>query len=267
MKYKYLYIVLFVLFSGFLTPDFIVASTESESVVEGDTLLTSDTVIVAVGDTIAPIKTRANRTKADLEAVVDFAAADSLVMTGGNSATMYGESSVVYDNISIKAEHIEMDMDRSTVYAVGVTDSIGDVTGSPIFKDPSGEYESKTMDYNFKTSKGYITNVVTEQGEGYLTGGVTKKTENMEYYIQNGRYTTCDHHDCPHFYFQLTKAKVIPNKNIVTGPAYMVLGGVPLPLAIPFGFFPFSEKYSSGVIFPTFGEDYSKGFYMRNGGY
>ena len=85
--------------------------------------------------------------------------------------------------------------------------------------------------------------------------------------MQNARYTTCDDHECPHFYMQLTKAKVRPGKDAVTGPAYMVLAGLPLPLAVPFGYFPFSEKYSSGIIFPTFGDDYNRGYYLSNGGY
>lgn len=232
------------------------------------TMVADDMPLLAAKDSTRNIrKSRAIRTRTDLTATVDFSAKDSLLMTGDNTALMFGSSKIVYDNISIDAQQITMDMNDNTVYAVGVPDSLGDLQGNPVFKDPSGEYNSKTMDYNFKTQKGYITNVVTEQGEGYLTGGTTKKTEGSEYYIKDGRYTTCDNHDCPHFYFQLTKAKVIPNKNIVTGPAYMVLADVPLPLAIPFGFFPFSEKYSSGIIFPSYGDDYTKGYYLRDGGY
>ena len=153
------------------------------------------------------------------------------------------------------------------MYAVGRKDTTDEVVGSPVFKDRSGEYQPKTMTYNFKTSKGFITDVVTQQGEGYLTGGQTKKLADDSYNIINGRYTTCDDHEHPHFYMQLTKAKMRPKKDIVTGPAYMVLCDVPLPLAVPFGYFPFTSKYSSGVIFPTFGDDYNKGFYLRDGGY
>lgn len=210
---------------------------------------------------------RFKKEQVDLETAVDFTAKDSLIFLGKNTAFMYGQGKVVYGDISLDADEIRMNMKNSTVYAVGRPDSVGDIEGSPIFKDGSGEYESKTMNYNFKTKKGYITDVITQQGEGYLTGGITKKMENDEYYIKNGRYTTCDDHECPHFYMQLTKAKVKPKKNITTGPAYMVLADVPLPLAVPFGFFPFSDKYSSGIIFPTFGEDYNKGFYIRDGGY
>jgi lipopolysaccharide assembly outer membrane protein LptD (OstA) len=205
--------------------------------------------------------------KVDLDHQVNFTTKDSLVFMGKNDARMYGNSDVSYGDIDLKAMEIKMDMNTNLVYANGRPDSVGDLQGKPVFKDNSGEYESKTMKYDFKTKKGYITDVVTQQGEGYLTGGITKKMANDEYYIQNGRYTTCDNHDDPHFYFQLTKGKVKPKKNIVTGPVYMVFCGVPLPIAVPFGYFPFSSKYSSGIIMPTFGEDYNRGFYLRDGGY
>ena len=169
--------------------------------------------------------------------------------------------------MELNADQIEMNMDSSQVYAVGRPDTVGDIVGRPVFKDKSGEYESETMHYNFKTKKGYITNIVTQQGEGYLTGGQTKKMDNDEFYMKDGKYTTCDNHEHPHFYLQLTQAKVRPKKNIVTGPAYMVLADVPLPLAIPFGFFPFTEKYSSGIIMPTFGDELERGYYLRDGGY
>ena len=207
------------------------------------------------------------KTKSSLDAVVDFSAKDSLVFEAGNKAYLYGASVVNYQDIQLDADQIELNLDNSTVYAVGRPDSVGEVVGNPIYKDKDGEYESESMSYNFKTKRGYITNVITEQGEGYLTGGRTKKTEDDILYMENGRYTTCDNHEHPHFYLQLTKAKVRPKKNVVAGPAYMVLEDVPLPLAVPFGFFPFSKKYSSGIIFPTFGEEMNRGFYIRDGGY
>ena len=203
----------------------------------------------------------------DLDHVVEFNAKDSIILFGRNHAVMYGGSKILYGDIDMTASQITMDMDSSQVHAIGVPDSIGDMVGSPVFKDKSGEYESRLMKYNFKTKRGFITDIVTEQGEGFLTGGITKKTEDDYYYIKDGRYTTCDDHEHPHFYFQLTKAKVKPKKNVVTGPAYMVLEDLPLPIAVPFGYFPFSEKYQSGILMPTFGEDYNRGFYLRNGGY
>ncbi|MDE6206560.1 MAG: LPS-assembly protein LptD [Muribaculaceae bacterium] len=210
---------------------------------------------------------RMRYTKVDLDAPVEFSAADSMLIIGRDSAFMYGSGSVKYGDISLEAAKIEMDLNDNTVFAVGVPDSTGATIGKPIFTEKGTDYEAATMRYNFKSEKGYITNVVTQQGEGYLTGGTTKKDIGDEFYIQDGFYTTCDHHDHPHFGFHLTKAKVRPGKNVVTGPAYMVVEGLPLPLAVPFGYFPFTDKYASGIIVPSFGDDYNRGFYLSDGGY
>lgn len=207
------------------------------------------------------------RDKVDIDNQVDFSARDSLILVKRDTAFMYGESKVTYGAIKLDADEIKMDMKDNTVYAVGSLDSVGELQGTPVFDDNGTNYEAKAMSYNFKTGYGYITDVITQQGEGYLTGGRTKKIDGNTYYIENGRYTTCDNHENPHFWLQLTKGKMRSGKDVVSGPAYMVLAGLPLPLAVPFGYFPFSEKYSSGVIFPTFGDDYQRGFYLSNGGY
>ena len=236
-------------------------TTMVDSIVKSET----DSVVPPV---VTPRDTsRFVRERVDLDHVVEFNAKDSIILFGRNHAVMYGGSKILYGDIDMTAAQISMDMDSSQVQAIGVPDTIGELTGNPVFKDNSGEYESREMKYNFKTKRGYITDIVTEQGEGYLTGGITKKTEDDYYYIKDGKYTTCDDHEHPHFYFQLTKAKVKPKKNVVTGPAFMVLEDLPLPIAVPFGYFPFSEKYQSGILVPTFGEDYNRGFYLRNGGY
>lgn len=233
-----------------------------------DSILAADSAAEVRADAPEPLKkSRIVREKVDLDHPVDFSAKDSLVMLGQNAAFMYGNSSVKYSDIDLTAAEIHMDMKESLVYAVGRRDTTDEIVGSPVFSDKSGEYESKTMTYNFKTEKGFITDIVTQQGEGYLTGGQTKKMDDGSYNIINGRYTTCDDHEHPHFYMQLTKAKMRPKKDVVSGPAYMVLCDVPLPLAVPFGYFPFTSKYSSGIIFPTFGDDYNRGFYLSNGGY
>ena len=250
-------------------------------VVTGNTLdltQTVDSIIRAEGDSTEAQSAQENalvprdtsrfiRERVDLDHVVQFNAKDSIILYGRSQAVMYGNGKIQYGDIDMTAAQISMDMDSSQVQAIGVPDTVGDLVGNPVFKDNSGEYESKVMKYNFKTKRGFITDIVTEQGEGYLTGGITKKTEDDYYYIKDGRYTTCDDHEHPHFYFQLTKAKVKPKKNVVTGPAYMVLEDLPLPIAVPFGYFPFSEKYQSGILMPTVGEDYNRGFYLRNGGY
>ena len=202
-----------------------------------------------------------------LDAPVVYECSDSIVFANGGYAYLYGKGKVNYEQIELTADIITMNMDSSTVYATGVVDTAGVMQGKPVFKDGSTPYESQIMRYNFKTKKGFINNVVTQQGEGYVTSNDAKKDANDILYMQNGRYTTCDNHDHPHFYLALTKAKVHPKKNVVFGPAYMVVEDVPLPLAIPFGFFPFSSKYSSGFIMPTYGDEMNRGFYLRDGGY
>ncbi|MDR1259284.1 MAG: LPS-assembly protein LptD [Tannerellaceae bacterium] len=203
-----------------------------------------------------------------LTAPVHYVANDSIIMTAGNWAYLYGQGKVTYEQIQLESEIIEMNLDSSLVYARYGLDSIGEAFGYPLFKDGGQEYESKTMRYNFASKRGYITDVITQQGEGFVTSALTKKMDNDILNMAGGRYTTCDEHDHPHFYIQMTRAKVYPKKRIVTGPVYLVIEDVPLyPLGLPFAFFPFSDKYSSGILFPTFGEESSRGFYIRDGGY
>ncbi|MDE5940871.1 MAG: LPS-assembly protein LptD, partial [Muribaculaceae bacterium] len=218
-------------------------------------------------DTAGRSKSLIRRQKVDLDAQVNFSSKDSMILIGKQTTYMYGDATVDYNDLKLDAAEIQLDLNNSEVYACGREDSVGDLIGTPIFDQGGSSYESKIMRYNFKTEKGFITDVVTQQGEGYLTGGQTKKTKEGDYYIKNGRYTTCDDHEHPHFWLQLTTGKMRPKKNVVTGPAYMVLAGLPLPLAVPFGYFPFSDKYASGVIVPTFGDDYNRGFYLSDGGY
>ncbi|MDE6196621.1 MAG: LPS-assembly protein LptD, partial [Muribaculaceae bacterium] len=224
-------------------------------------------VVPAARVPFGPAKSRMRYDRADLDAAVIFQSADSMLIVRRDSAYMFGSSQVSYGDIKLDAAEIQMDLKDNTVFAIGAPDSTGEITGKPVFNEKGTDYEAETMRYNFKTSKGYIKNVVTQQGEGYLTGGTTKKGTEDEFFIADGKYTTCDHHDNPHFYFHLTKAKVKPGKNIVVGPSYMVLAGLPLPLAVPFGYFPFTDKYASGIIVPTFGDDYNRGFYLSDGGY
>lgn len=205
--------------------------------------------------------------KEPLDAPVIYEASDSIVFTKEGYAHLYGEGKVNYQNIELTSAVITMNMDSSTVYATGVTDTAGVETGSPIFKDGETPYESKIMRYNFKTKKGFINSIVTQQGEGYVTSEEGKKGANDEIYMRHGKYTTCDNHEHLHFYLKLSMAKVRPKKNVVFGPAQLVVEDVPLPIAVPFGFFPFNSSYSSGFIMPTYGDEMNRGFYLRDGGY
>lgn len=252
-----------VMAAGAAQPD----SPGSDSTASDSLTAMADSIAGAAPDTSRTPLTRINRQKVDLDGAVTFDAKDSLLLIGQNNAYLYGDGMVEYQTFKLNAEEIRMELDSSTVYATGVIDSTGKLSGTPIFQDDGDTYESKSMKYNFKTERGFITDVITEQGEGYLTGAAAKKMDDGSFFVKDGKYTTCDNHEHPHFYFNITKAKMRPGKDVVTGPGYMVLADVPLPLALPFGFFPFSKDYSSGIIFPSFGEDYNRGFYLNNGGY
>ena len=203
-----------------------------------------------------------------VDAPIDYNAKDSIVLLGNGTAYLHGGANIKYKTMELTADYIRAKMDSSTIYAAGVYDSIEDETkGLPVFKDGEQSYESRAMSYNMKSKKAYIRHVVTEQGEGYIIADKTKKMENDELMMGGGKYTTCDDHDHPHFYLQLTKAKVKPGDYVATGPAYLVVGDVPLPLAVPFGFFPFTSKYSSGLIMPQFGDNSQRGLYLTGIGY
>ena len=206
--------------------------------------------------------------KNGIDAPVKYTANDSLTYEAGTgTAHLYGDSHVEYMNMDLKSEKIYMVLDSSLVHATGIRDtSSGRLTGTPVFKMGSDEYESDTMAFNFKTKKGLITQVYTQQDDGFLTSELSKRGANGELFLQHGRYTTCDEPH-PDFYLALSRAKVRPGKDVVFGPAYLVVCDVPLPLAIPYGFFPFTKSYSSGFIMPTYGDETSRGFYLRDGGY
>jgi len=209
-----------------------------------------------------------NRKKSSgIDAPVDFSANDSLVYDAKSKrAFLYGGSNVKYTNMDLNSDRINMSLDSSLVHATGTADTAGVITGKPVFTMGQDKYESDTMAFNFKTKKGFINQVYTEQEDGYLSSEHSKRDSSGVLYLEHGRYTTCDL-DHPDFYISLSRAKVRPGKDVVFGPAYLVVADVPLPLAIPYGFFPFTKSYSSGFIMPTYGDDSSRGFYLRDGGY
>lgn len=261
----FIYRVLFIILISLLGT----VSLKAQELVPADGgLEQTDSLALAQTDSVALANDTIQKKKSALDAPVIYQAADSIVMTAGNWAFLYGEGDVKYQNIQLQSEVIEMNMDSSLVYAKFGLDSVGQEFGYPLFKEGDQQYESKTMRYNFGTKKGYITDVLTQQGEGYVTAGRTKKMEGDVLNMVGGKYTTCDEHEHPHFYIQMTKAKVRPKKNIVTGPVYLVFEDVPLyPIGLPFCFFPFSDTYSSGIIMPTFGDESTRGFFLRDGGY
>ena len=211
-----------------------------------------------------------NRKKKNgIDAPVNYQADDSLVyMASTNTAHLYGSAEVKYENMDLKSDKIKLSLDSSLVHATGSKDTTAKdgIKGKPVFAMGQDTYDTDTMSFNFKTKKGFIKHVYTKQEDGFLTSEQSKRNDNGEVYLAHGRYTTCDKPH-PDFYIALSRAKVRPGKDVVFGPAYLVVADVPLPFAIPYGFFPFTKSYSSGFIMPSYGDENSRGFYLRDGGY
>lgn len=220
----------------------------------------------AIDDSLALDSINRKR-KNGIDSPVEYEAEDSLTYEGATGlAHLYGNSSVKYQDMDLKSDKIYMNLDSSLVHATGSKDTTGNVFGTPVFVMGSDTYESDTMAFNFKTKKGLISGVYTQQDEGFLTSEISKRNDKGEMFIKHGKYTTCDHPH-PDFYLALSRGKVRPGKDAVFGPAYLVVADVPLPFAVPYGFFPFTKSYSSGLIMPTYGDETERGFYLRDGGY
>lgn len=205
--------------------------------------------------------------KPGIDAPVDYECTDSLVYDAETRLVhLYGKAQVKYMDMTLNAAKITMNMDSSLVRAAGERDTAGILQDKPVYSQGSDNYHSELMAFNFKTKKGYITNVETTQGDGFMQSQHSKRAADGTLYLEHAKYTTCDAKH-PHFYIALSRAKVRPGKESVFGPAYLVVADVPLPLAVPYGFFPFNKKYSSGFIMPSYGDETSRGFYLRDGGY
>lgn len=207
--------------------------------------------------------------KKGIDAPVVYSADDSLVYDAQTkNAKLYGNSEVKYENMDLKSDKIRMNLDSSLVRATGTADSTqkGGLKGRPVFVMGADNYDTDTITFNFKTKKGIVENAFTKQEDGFLRSKISKRTSTGDVYLAHGRYTTCDK-EHPDFYISLSRAKVRPGKDVVFGPAYLVVADVPLPFAIPYGFFPFTKSYSSGFIMPSYGDEQSRGFYLRDGGY
>lgn len=226
----------------------------------------TDSLIKITKDTVS-IPPHKKQKSNQIDAEISYNAQDSIVFLGNGTAFLHGKSDIKYKKIDLQADYIRIKMDSSLIFARGKTDSVGAKVGEPIFSEGTSKYSSKELSYNLKTKKGYIRQAVTQQGEGYIISDRTKKTSDDVLCIAGGKYTTCDNHENPDFYLSLTKGKVKPGKYIVSGPAYLVMEDVPLPLAIPFGFFPFTDKYSSGILMPSYADELTRGFGLINGGY
>jgi len=239
-------------------------------------LLTPDSLLLSEPgsrESYLPLSTRRDtllepgQKKFALEARVVYKSADSLYFDlARNRSYLFMNAEIQYQDINLKAHYIEIDFNTNTLHASGLPDSTGKMQGMPVFTQGQQSFTATKMSYNFDTKRGFIREVITQEGEGFLHGGAVKKMEDDVTNVSQGSYTTCNL-DCPHFEFRFQKAKVIPSDKIVTGPVFFVIEEVPLPLAIPFGFFPNKKGQTSGILLPTYGESDNRGFYFENGGY
>ncbi len=268
VRYKIFFIFLLTVLTSSL-----LHAQQQDSVVVGDSLdvellyeALSDSIMMA--DSLAADTLLASQSEGgDIAAEVKYGASDSLIFAlDGGAVELYGDAHIEYEDITLDAAYIRYDMDLNLVIANGMPDSAGTLAGKPVFTDANSSFESKNMRYNFKTKKAYVEEVITQQEGGYLHAEQTKKQNNGHVHLKNGKYTTCDA-EHPHFYIAITKGISMPGDKIVSGPAYIVLADVPLPIGLPFGFFPNSKTKTSGILLPKYGEEDRRGFYLREGGY
>lgn len=262
--YKLIFTYLFIVIS------FSLYSQEPQLLDQADLIGIQDTVLVdsLTTDTTGGLAEADSVPREIILAPINYDAEDSIIVSfDGQKVYLYNNAKVSYQNIELAAYYIELDLETKQIYAVGIPDSTGALTQKPVFKQGSEEYTSETMRYNFESEKAFIEKVVTQQGEGRILSDRTKKIGKEVFITEKAKYSTCDA-DHPHYYLHLTKAKVIGNDKIITGPAYMVLEDFPIYFPIlPFGYFPNSTTYTSGILIPTYGEEQNRGFFLRDGGY
>lgn len=209
-----------------------------------------------------------NKKKAVLDARIDYSAEDSLTFFLDNKDVfLYNKAKIDYDKMKLESGFMTVNFDTKTLFAEGVKDSTDTIAQAPIFKEGNAEYKSKELRYNFDTKQGLISNVFTKESDGYLHGEKVKKKDDRTMYISSGMFTTCDNEDHPHFGISFSKAKAITDDKIVTGPAWFSLMEIPLPVGIPFAYFPFTDGKKSGFLMPSYGNAANRGYYLRNIGW
>jgi hypothetical protein len=203
----------------------------------------------------------------DIKAPIEYWAEDSMVFDLESKVLrLYNKTRITYQTTELHADRTVIEWNHNTIHAFGVPDTTGNLIGAPVFKEKEQTYNAEKITYNFKTQKGRITWAKTNQNGDIVMGETIKRNPDNSYFVRNGKFTTCDSEE-PHFYIQCSKLKVIPQDRIVSGPLYMVILDVPIPIIIPFGFFPFRKPRASGILLPTYGEAQDRGFFFREGGY
>ncbi len=202
-----------------------------------------------------------------IKEIVTYRAVDSVAIElDSKKAFLFREGEIVFQDMNLKADAVEIDFEHQILHASGVSDSNGSYLGRPLFVQGTSEYNADTITYNYKTEKGIIHGVITQEGDGYLHGDKIKKVNDSIMYLSSGQYTTCNYAH-PHFAINFSKSKLITNEKIFTGPAYVSIEDVPTPLALPFAFFPLAHDRASGILLPSYGWMNGRGYYLKDGGY
>ncbi len=257
--------------------DTIVHVTDTLLHVPDTTLQVTDTIaqiadtLAQAADTLQGDEAPVDRRSSLLESRITYQAEDSIRLDfRTNKAHLYGNNEsaeMLYQQIELRSGYIELDFKESLVFARGFTDTSGVVVNEPEFTEGDRTFSAREMYYHLESRQGFIRRVVTQEGDGYLLGDSIKKLANDHINIASGSYTTCNHHEAPHFEIYFRRAKVIPDDKIVTGPAFLRIEGIPTILFVPFGFFPNQKGQASGVLIPSYGEAANRGFFLENGGY
>ena len=229
----------------------------------------NSTTIINESDTSQTISKQLDTLKSDseIETTINYNAKDSIYYDLKTQIIkLYGNSSIDYGNINLKAHKIMIDWNAQTLDANFMRDSTGLKIGKPIFTENNQSYETDKITYNFNSKKAIISGIVTQLDDAYMQGEKVKKNELDELYIHDAKYTTCNLAD-PHFHIATKKLKVIPGKKVISGPFHLKFGNVPTPLGFIFGMFPQPKETVSGIIMPSYGEEKRRGFYLREGGY
>lgn len=231
----------------------------------------SDSIVREQSFTLLEEDTTDVAQKPVIDAPINYNSFDSMAVSmedGQQIVHLYGKADIKYGTIELQADYIAVNFEKKEIFASGLPDSTGELTGKPHFAEGSEEFDCESLRYNFVTGKGFVVNVVTEQQDGLVRGGKAKMMNKDVYCMVDGKYSTCTA-EHPHFYLKMVKGKVIRNKAIITGRSYLVLEDFPIYFPfLPYGYIPTNNSsYSSGVIIPSYGEESRYGFYLRDGGF
>ncbi|QCE43093.1 putative LPS assembly protein LptD [Psychroserpens sp. NJDZ02] len=245
-----------------------IQETEQPEIKQNDSTTVSVNELLGVKKETDSVLSDSIKPKPLLSSTVSYKAKDYMAYKKKESKMyLYNEAQVLYDDMDISAGIIIIDYTKDLVYAKGITDSLGEYTQKPIFKQGANVIEPDSIVFNSKTRKGLIYNSQTAQEQGVLITETTKRVNDSVYYLKNAKFTTSDNYDDPEYYFLIRTGKLVPSKKVITGPTNLFIYDVPTPIGLPFAYFPLSKKRTAGVLFPSFGEDGNRGYFLQNGGY